>query len=353
MIRQQLRVREALAAGAPVLLAYRPAAGPAQALLLAAAATMTADTLRFMLLEGRGMISVPTATSRLAAQALPLQPGPGRVAYTVSVDAREGVSTGISVPDRLRTIRLLASTGALASDFVRPGHIFPVATDLDRPLALWQEPEQALGLVDLFGLGPAAVLCTALTDTGELATAEAWEARAAAAGIPSVSSADVQAWVRRVRPGVHSIGATPVATPYGPLVMCPFRGESGESYMAYHTPGLRPGALVSLRVVRACAAQDLLHALTCDCQARLCRLVRRTAANRSAVLIQLPARAGSPAPTPEEILIIGWMLKLLGVDRVLLKENTGPWNILSAVGLHVQQAAHRPPAARDRFLARP
>jgi 3,4-dihydroxy 2-butanone 4-phosphate synthase/GTP cyclohydrolase II len=187
-------VEEALAelrAGRMLVVTDDEDAGSAGGLTIAAEHA-TAEAVNFMATHGRGLISLALTPDRCLALGLPpmaREEPPHRPAFTVSVEAREGVSTGISAADRARTIRVAVDPDAGPVDLVRPGHMFPVRTRPGGVLERRGRAEAAVDLARLAGLRPAGVTCEILDDDGALATVPELRALCAAHGLRMVSIA--------------------------------------------------------------------------------------------------------------------------------------------------------------------
>ncbi len=141
--------------------------------LLMAADLVTATDIAFMMREARGLVCAPMTADRLAALEIPLMVTRNedtmQTAFTVSVDLAQGTTTGISAPDRAATLRALASDSAVAGDFHRPGHIFPLRAVEGGVLARRGHTEAAIDFARLAGRAPCGVICEIALDNGEMA----------------------------------------------------------------------------------------------------------------------------------------------------------------------------------------
>ncbi|MFT5468165.1 MAG: 3,4-dihydroxy 2-butanone 4-phosphate synthase/GTP cyclohydrolase II [Verrucomicrobiales bacterium] len=141
--------------------------------LIAAASTITPEIVNFMATHGRGLICAPISEARAKALELPIMVPRNeesfKTNYTVSVDAAEGVTTGISTHDRARTISILADANAKPSDLVRPGHVFPLQAKAGGVLERNGHTEAAIDLTELAGLPAAAVVCEISNADGTMA----------------------------------------------------------------------------------------------------------------------------------------------------------------------------------------
>ncbi|MDI3339161.1 MAG: 3,4-dihydroxy-2-butanone-4-phosphate synthase [Sphaerobacter sp.] len=169
---------------------------------------ITPAAVNFIVREARGLLCVAMAPEWVDRLGLPLMVEPGEntapfgTAFTVSVEAREGVTTGISAHDRARTIRMLADPAATRADFTMPGHVFPLRA---RPGGVLERPgqtEAAVDLARLAGLHPVVAICEIMADDGTMARLPALERFAARHDIPIISVADLAA-ERLARAGAH------------------------------------------------------------------------------------------------------------------------------------------------------
>ena len=141
--------------------------------LIMAAEKVTPEAVNFMTKNGRGLICVPTTESRLKALGIGRMVAENRESFKtdfmVSIDARNGITTGISAPDRARSIRVLADPNAASDDVVSPGHIFPLQAREGGVLRRAGHTEASVDLVKMAGLFPVAVLCEILNEDGTMA----------------------------------------------------------------------------------------------------------------------------------------------------------------------------------------
>ena len=162
-----------------------------------AAATVTEEQVAFLMSECRGLVCAAMAGELLDRLAIPLMvrdnADPFRTAFTVSVDARDGVTTGISAADRARTARLLADPVSAPDDFVAPGHLFPLRAHPGGVLARRGHTEAAVDLAVRAGLAPAGLICEVAGADGRMLRGEALSAFARRHGLPLVSIAQLAA----------------------------------------------------------------------------------------------------------------------------------------------------------------
>jgi 3,4-dihydroxy 2-butanone 4-phosphate synthase/GTP cyclohydrolase II len=187
-----------LARGRPVVLLDGEAGGD----LVVAAELITADAINFMAREGRGLIRLALSPGRCAELELTLMPvrNPSGLAssFMVSIEAADGVTTGISAADRARTIKVAASRRTSPDQLRRPGHVVPIRTHEGGVLEQAAPAEAAVDLVRAASLVPAAAMCEVLADDGALARGRELARYCRRHRLPAVSVADVVAYRQRV-----------------------------------------------------------------------------------------------------------------------------------------------------------
>ncbi len=188
--------------------------------LAIAAEFATPQAINFMAREGRGLICLAMTGERLDELRIPMM-APGAentssfgTAFTVSVDARRGVSTGISAFDRATTIRALIATATRPEDIARPGHVFPLRSAQGDVLARPGQTEASVALARLAGLYPAAVICEIMNDDGAMARLPELESFAARHGLKIISIADLIAYRYRTEAAFHSVDEAPPPASY-------------------------------------------------------------------------------------------------------------------------------------------
>ncbi|MDP9383356.1 MAG: bifunctional 3,4-dihydroxy-2-butanone-4-phosphate synthase/GTP cyclohydrolase II [Chloroflexota bacterium] len=246
--------------------------------LVIAAQFATPEAINFMAREARGLICVPLTGERLDRLELPLMVPPEHntsgfgTAFTVSVEARHGVTTGISAHDRARTVRTLIDPAATPEDLARPGHIFPLrAADggvLERP----GQTEASIDLMKLAGLHPSAVICEIMSADGTMARRAELEEFAARHGFKILSIADLIQY-RRLREGdVRRAVEVEMPTEHGGFKLFAYlHAGSKEPDLALvmgELGGTRPPVV---RLHSECLTGDVLGSQRCDCGAQLNR----------------------------------------------------------------------------------
>ncbi|MGO4376861.1 3,4-dihydroxy-2-butanone-4-phosphate synthase [Pseudoduganella sp. RAF19] len=188
---------DAMRAGVPVVL-LDDADRENEADLIVAADRLTVETMALMIRECSGIVCLCLSAERVRELELPPMASENGsrfgTAFTVSIEARQGVTTGVSAADRVTTIRAATTPDARPSDLVRPGHVFPLRATPGGVLARAGHTEGSVDLAVLAGLSPAAVLCELMNPDGTMMRGEQIERFAALHGMPILTIADLIAW---------------------------------------------------------------------------------------------------------------------------------------------------------------
>ncbi|MBI3976410.1 MAG: bifunctional 3,4-dihydroxy-2-butanone-4-phosphate synthase/GTP cyclohydrolase II [Armatimonadetes bacterium] len=242
--------------------------------LVMAAEAVTPEAINFMTRFGRGLLCVPMTAGRLAALRLPpmVEVNTARLgtAFTVSVDARDGTTTGISAFDRAVTIKALADARSTAEDFMRPGHIFPLQAADGGVLRRAGHTEASVDLPRLAGFAPAGVLCEILADDGRMARLPTLEVFAGEHGLRIVSIADLIRYRLERDPFVRREGETRLPTRWGEFRAVVYENTlDGASHLALVKGDLEDGRPVLVRMHSECLTGEVFGSLRCDCGEQL------------------------------------------------------------------------------------
>jgi 3,4-dihydroxy 2-butanone 4-phosphate synthase/GTP cyclohydrolase II len=216
-------------------------------------------------------------------------------AYTVTVDAREGVTTGISAADRARTIRLLADPDAKAIDFVRPGHVVPLRAKEGGVLRRPGHTEAGVDLPRLAGLPPAGALCEIVSakEPGEMARRDELEVFAAEHDLMLITIADLIAYRRRFEKQVERVAEARIPTVHGEFTAIGFDSLlDGVEHIALVAGDIGDGTDVLVRVHSECLTGDVFSSLRCDCGPQLDAALAVVAAEGRGVVLYVRGHEG-------------------------------------------------------------
>lgn len=296
------RAVEELAAGRPVLVADSPEREN-EADVVFAASRVSVEWVAWTIRHSSGYLCAPMPMERADALELPLMvpesQDPRRTAYTVTVDAAVGVTTGISAEDRARTLHVLADSGAGPVDLIRPGHVLPLRAVAGGVLHRAGHTEAAVDLVRLAGAGEVGGIAELVRDDGSMVRLPEASELAEREGLALITIADLIEW-RRVhdpvvaepeaapqRARVHRTGAASLPTEHGLFRVHGYRDvKTGAEHVAL-VPVLESSAPVGAPLVRVhseCLTGDAFGSLRCDCGPQLHESMRRVAADGGAVV---------------------------------------------------------------------
>jgi 3,4-dihydroxy 2-butanone 4-phosphate synthase/GTP cyclohydrolase II len=260
--------------------------------LTMAAQFVTPESINFMATHGRGLICL-TLTPRRCDE-LGLGPMVAQnsarfqTAFTQSIEARDGVSTGISAADRARTIQVAVDPGCGAQDIVQPGHVFPLIAQPGGVLERTGQTEAGVDLARLAGLQPAAVICEVMNDDGTMARVPDLVRYCRRHGLKMITVADLIRHRRRTEKLVRRVAVVQMPTRYGE-----FRAIGYESLIdGSHHVALVKGNVVGkrdvlVRVHSECLTGDVFGSLRCDCGEQLALAMRRVEAEGLGVVLYM------------------------------------------------------------------
>src|SRR5213080_2264005 len=242
--------------------------------LTIAAQFATPEAVNFMTKEGRGLICLCLSEDRCdelgLRQMTDRNETPYGTAFTVSVEAREGVTTGISAPDRSRTIQVAIDPDAQPEDLVQPGHVFPLRARDGGVLARAGQTEAAVDLARLAGLIPAGVVCEIMNEDGTMARVPDLIPYCERHGLKLVTVADLIEYRRRHERLVERTTSVRLPTAYGEFTAVAFREKlTGKHHVALVKGEVDGAENVLVRVHSECLTGDVFHSLRCDCGEQL------------------------------------------------------------------------------------
>ena len=260
--------------------------------LTIAAQFATPDAVNFMTKEARGLICLCLTEDRCdelgLRQMTERNETPYGTAFTVSVEAREGVTTGISAPDRSRTIQVAVDPDAKPEDLVQPGHVFPLRAREGGVLSRAGQTEAAVDLARLAGLIPAGVVCEIMKEDGTMARVPDLIPYCERHGLKLITVADLIEYRRRHERLVERTTTVAMPTAYGDFTAVAF-GETltGKHHIALVKGDVEGAENVLVRVHSECLTGDVFHSLRCDCGEQLEQALERIAAEERGVLLYM------------------------------------------------------------------
>jgi 3,4-dihydroxy 2-butanone 4-phosphate synthase/GTP cyclohydrolase II len=252
----------------------------------------TPDAINFMATHGRGLICLCLTEER--CDELYLRPmttrneTPFGTAFTISIEAREGISTGISAPDRSHTIQVAIDPSKGPQDLVQPGHVFPLRARRGGVLERAGQTEAAVDLARLAGLNPAGVVCEVMKDDGTMARVPDLIPYARRHGLKIVTVADLIEHRRRHEKLVERTVSVRMPTAYGDFSAVAFREAlTGKPHIALVRGDVAGVENVLVRVHSECLTGDVFHSLRCDCGEQLEIALAQIAAEDRGVLLYM------------------------------------------------------------------
>lgn len=264
--------------------------------LIMAAEHATPEAMAFFVRYTSGVICAPLMGERLDELALPLMVTVNtesmRTAYTVTVDAAEGTTTGISAADRSLTLNLLADPKSSANDFNRPGHVLPLRYRPGGVLKRAGHTEAAVDLARLAGCHPAGVLCEVVNDDGTMARVPDLIEFCERHGLLLISIADLIRYRRVNERLVDPISQARIPTIYGEFTGHVFRDFDDTEHLALTYGAVMGAEPVLVRVHSECLTGDILASMRCDCGSQLHSALEAIAEAGAGVLVYLRGHEG-------------------------------------------------------------
>src|SRR5947209_2708324 len=242
--------------------------------LTMAAQFVTPEAINFMAKEGRGLICLSLTPERCDELGLDLMAAknesPFATPFTISIEARSGVSTGISAADRARTIQVAIDPQSSPRELVQPGHVFPLKAKTGGVLERVGQTEAGVDLSKLAGLNPSSVICEIMNEDGTMARVPDLVRYCERHGLKMITVADLVAYRRRHEKLVERVVATKLPTAFGEFVAVGYRSLVDNKHHVALVKGEVDGeADVLVRVHSECLTGDVFHSLRCDCGEQL------------------------------------------------------------------------------------
>jgi len=242
--------------------------------LMVAAEKVTPDIINFMAKHGRGLICLPLTEERLRELDLPLMVSDNtarfQTAFTVSIDAKEGVTTGISAYDRAQTILVAIDPKTMPKDLARPGHIFPLRALKGGVLERAGQTEASVDIARMAGLKPAGVICEIMNEDGTMARMPQLETFSQTFDIPILTIADLIKYRMRTETLVKKIEEADLPTDFGHFKIMVFQDTiHKEHHVALVKGKIERNEPTLVRAHSQCLTGDTFSSARCDCGAQL------------------------------------------------------------------------------------
>jgi len=259
---------------------------------IAAAELITPDKVNFMISIGRGLVCAPMDDGLLTRLDIPLMTDQitekHGTKFTISVDAAEGTSTGISATERAVTLKKFTDPDVSSRDFVRPGHIFPLRAERGGVLRRAGHTEAAVDLIRMAGLSPVGVICEIIRDDGEMARLTDLEAVAAQHKLKMITILDLISYRQRKEKLIEMTSDAKLPTKFGDFIIKTYKSLVSDEYHVALTMGdITRSESVLVRVHSECLTGDALFSDRCDCGAQLEASFRAIAEEGTGVILYM------------------------------------------------------------------
>jgi len=260
--------------------------------LCLAAEKVTPAAINFMARYGRGLICLALTEERCNELDLPLMVENNTsnygTAFTVSVEARGRVTTGISAFDRSETVRVAIDPKTKPADLLRPGHVFPLRAKKGGVLKRAGQTEASVDLAAIAGMTPAAVICEIMNEDGSMARLPDLREFAVQHGLKILSVADLIDYRMQHEKHVHCLASPRITTDYGEFRVHAYKSDiTGEEHVAMVMGEIGEDDEVLVRVHSSCLTGDVFHSHRCDCGEQLDRAFERIAQEGKGVVLYL------------------------------------------------------------------
>ncbi len=260
--------------------------------LCIAGESVTPESINFMARFGRGLICLALTEERCNQLELPLMVENNTsnygTAFTVSIEARGRVTTGISARDRSETVRAAIDDRTRPQDLLRPGHIFPLRAKKGGVLKRAGQTEASVDLAQIAGLNPSAVICEIMNEDGTMARLGDLREFAVQHGLKIISVADIIKYRMQNEKHVHCLASPRLPTPHGEFRVYAYKSDiTGEEHVAMVMGEIGENDELLVRVHSSCLTGDVFHSMRCECGDQLERAFERIAAEKKGVVLYL------------------------------------------------------------------
>jgi 3,4-dihydroxy 2-butanone 4-phosphate synthase/GTP cyclohydrolase II len=260
--------------------------------LVMAADKVTPEAINFMAVHGRGLICMPMTGERLDALRIPMMVSNNTshfgTPFSVSVEAREGTTTGISAADRAKTVQVMVDPKTKPEEILMPGHMFPLRAREGGVLVRAGQTEATVDLARLAGLKPAGVLCEIMNEDGTMARMPQLEIFAKKHNLKIISVADLIAYRYRHERLVMRVAEARLPTPYGNFKVIAYKSSTDpDEHLAMVMGDVATDEPVLVRVHSQCLTGDVFHSLRCDCGEQIEIAMQRIAEEGRGVVLYL------------------------------------------------------------------
>lgn len=260
--------------------------------LCMAADLVTSEAVNFMATHGRGLICLTLTPDHIDKLHLPMMvqdnQSPFETAFTVSIEARTGVTTGISAADRARTIQVAVNPDVKSQDLVSPGHIFPLRARRGGVLVRTGQTEGSVDLARIAGLTPAGVICEIMKDDGSMARMPDLQDFAEKHGLKIATIADLVAYRTREDKLVHRAAETRLPTRFGEFKAVVYTNDvDSHEHLALVKGEIQSDQEIMVRVHSECLTGDVFGSLRCDCGNQLHNAMRMVEKEGTGVILYM------------------------------------------------------------------